>query len=330
MKRIFILIMLTAVISSILYGCSSDTAAPNPDFRIFYSDFDSSRGSYVPYIYDFKTDKITPLPLEKEDGICVENICGYEDGEYFCSYKTKENCEILKIRNGKIVSRQGFIPKFKVPSDWEFNCLSVLSMERFGDGVLVLSPDVDVYADDPFYADVPSTLYYVDFSGKCEPILENIVSFRAFEDKICYVSFDETRLVEYGETTVFSKLNINIYENGKTTVLFPSDNCPYESVEGWCSGNELLLMRKGKLVKYNFEAEKETELIKPTFYYSFEEGKSVYVSDRYVLAAAKKQDILTLDSDVSYLYLFDTESGKRYLVSEEITGTYCAPFEIIF
>ena len=106
-------------------------------------------------------------------------------------------------------------------------------------------------------------------------------------------------------------------------------NCPYKSIEDWCSENELLLIKDKSIVKYNIESGEETLLLKPEFYYMFEEGKTLYISDRYILACTMKQNVFALNSDVSYLYLFDTQTNRRTVISENLTGTYDAPFEII-
>ncbi len=319
------------LILSILSACNNNTGFEDvPDIKLFYTAFNTECGLNEPCIYDVKSEEASIFTIENYDNIYLYGACGYSDGEFFSYYETADECKILKINNGKVVAVQDFEAKFQAPESWEYGFISILSMERYKNGVVFLSPNADVYNDEPFYADIPSTLYYTDFNGICEPILENIVSFKVYEDKISYCAFDEIKLAEYGDTTIYSRFNINVYENGETKELFSSENCPYESVEDWCSENELLLMKDGKIVKYNIETQEETVLLKPKFYYSFEKGNCIYVSDKYILAAAMKQNLLTLDSDVSYLYLFNVESGRRTLVSDNITGTYDAPFEIVY
>ncbi len=311
-------------------ACSYDKVFSDiPDIKLFYTAFDEERKTNVPCTYDVKFGEMESITIDEYENTYLYNAYGYSDGEFFAYYETADECKILKVKDGKVVATHNFEAKFKAPENWEFGYISILSIARYKDGVLVLSPDVDPYSQEPFYADIPSTLYYVDFNGLCEPILKNVVSYKVYEDKICYSVFDEVRLEEYGDTTVYSKYNISIYENGESKEILSSENCPYHSIEGLCNENELLLMKDRNIVKYNIKTQKETLLLKPKFYYSFEAGNCIYVSDKIIFASAMKQNLVTLDSDVSYLYLFDIESGKRKLVSENITGTYDAPFEIV-
>lgn len=325
--KVLACILLSAIIFSSCNKHSDFTQIP--EIKLFYSVFNPGNGLNEPCIYDVISRELNVLTVENYDDNYLYGACGYSNKEFFAYYEISEECKILKVHDGKVIAIQDFEAKFKAPNNWEYGFKSILSMSRYKDGVVFLSPSVDAYSDEPFYADIPSTLYYADFNGVCEPILDNIVSFKVYEDKICYCTFDEIKLVEYGDTTIYSKFNINVYENGESKELFSSENCPYQSIEDWCNENELLLMKDGKIVKYNIETQKETILLKPKFYYSFEKGNCIYVSDKYILATAMKQNVLTLNSDVSYLYLFDVESGKRTLVSEKITGTYDAPFELI-
>ena len=316
--------------TSIFSACNKHSVSVNvPEIKLFYTVFNLKSKLNEPCIYAVKSEESNILTIENYDDVYLYNTCGYSNKEFFAYYETSDECKILKVYDGKVIAVQDFDAEFKAPNEWEYGFKSILSMARYKDGVVFLSPSVDTYNDDPFYADIPSTLYYTDFNGVCEPILENIVSFKVYEDKICYCAFDEVKLVEYGDTTIYSRFNINVYENGESKELFSSKNCPYQSIEDWCNENELLLMKDGKIVKYNIETQKETILLKPKFYYSFEKGNCIYVSDKYILATAMKQNLITLNSDVSYLYLFDVETGKRTLISEEITGTYDAPFELV-
>lgn len=321
------------LLSAILFSsCNKQTSfIKSPEITLFYSAPNLENGLNEPCIYNANSGELNVIAVENYNDNYLYGACGYSDKEFFAYYETSDECKILKLYDSKIIAVQDFNAKFKAPNDWEYGFKSILSMARYKDGVVFLSPNVDAYSDEPFYADIPSTLYYADFNGVCEPILDNIISFKVYEDKICYCAFDEIKLVEYGDTSIYSKFNINIYENGESKELFSSasENCPYQSIEDWCNENELLLMKDGKIVKYNIETQKETILLKPKFYYSFEKGNCIYVSDKYILATAMKQNVLTLNSDVSYLYLFDVESGKRTLVSEKITGTYDAPFELV-
>ncbi len=307
----------------------SDTIQNAPDIRLFYTVFNLDSKLNEPCIYDVKSGKSEKITIENYESVYLYDACGYSEGEFFAYYETIDECKILKVKNGKVVAVQDFKSEYKAPDDWEYGYKSIVSMERYKDGVLFLSPDIDPYSNKPFYADIPSTLYYTDFNGQCEPVLENIVSFKVYEDKICYQMFDKTTFDNYGNDDVYSKKNINIYENGEIRELFSSDNCSYWSVEDWCSDNELLLMKDGNIVKYNIETQTETVLLTDKFCYSFEEGNCRYISDGYILATSKKQDLITLNSDVSYLYIFDVESGRRTLVSKDITGTYDGPFEVI-
>lgn len=330
MKKILKVFSCILLFTSIFSSCNKHNVPVNvPEIKLFYSVFNLESKLNEPCIYDVSSKESNILTIENYEDIYLYGVCGYSDKEFFAYYETSKECKILKVYDGKVIAVQNFDAKFKAPNDWEYGFKSILSMARYKDGVVFLSPSVDAYSDEPFYADIPSTLYYTDFNGACKPILENVVSFKVYEDKICYCAFDEIKLVEYGDTSIYSKFNINVYENGKSEELFSPENCPYQSIEDWCNENELLLMKDGKIVKYNIETKKETILLKPKFYYSFEKGNCIYVSDKYVLATAMKQNVLTLDSDVSYLYLFDVESGKRTLISEEITGTYDAPFELV-
>lgn len=325
MKVLICLLLITSILSACKdYGEFSDM----PGIKLFYCRPEEGAVNN-PCIYNVKSEKSEILAVEEYKNVYLYDVCGYSDGEFFAYYETAEECKILKVKDGKAVATYDFESEFKAPKNWEFGYKSILSMERYKDGVLILSPSVDSYGDEPFYADIPSTLYYVDFNGLCEPLIENVVTYEVYKDKICYSAFDEIRLVEYGDTSIYSRFNINIYENGESRELLSSEECPYSSVEDWCSENELLLMKDGNIVKYNIETQEETLMLKPKFYYSFEEGKSLYVSDKYILACAMKQNLITLNSDVSYLYLFDTETNRRIMISENITGTYDAPFEII-
>ena len=322
---LILLLMITSGLSACKdYGGFTDI----PEIKLFYCKPEEGMINN-PCIYDVKTEESEILAVEGCEDVYFYDTCGYSDGEFFAYYETDDECKILKVKDGKTVATHDFEAEFEAPENWEFSDRSILSIARYKDGVVVLSPSVDSYCDEPFYAEIPSTLYYVDFSGSCEPIIENVVTYKVYKDKICYSSFDEIRLVEYGETSIYSKFNINIYENGETREVIPSEECSYSSVEDWCNENELLLMKDGNIVKYNIEKQEETLMLKPKFYYSFEEGKTRYVSDKYILACTMKQNIFTLNSDVSYLYLFDAESDRRIMVSENLTGTYDAPFEVI-
>ena len=217
-----------ACITLILYflsACNNHISfADLPDIRLFYCSSEESM-SNIPRIYNIKTGESEKITIEGYEDIYISDACGYSDGEFFAFFETKDECKILKVRSGEVIASHDFEAEYKAPESWEYACRSILAIERYKDGVLVLSPSVDPYTDEPFYADIPSTLYYIDFNGLCEPIIENVISFKVYKDKICYSTFDETRLVEYGNTTIYSRFNISIYENGESCELISSENC---------------------------------------------------------------------------------------------------------
>ena len=330
MRKYIKLLVCLLLITSVLSACMDYAEFTDiPEIGLFYTYQEDGVMKNTPCVYDVKSGETEKIEIEGYENVYLYSACGYSDGEFFAYYETADECRILKIKDGKAVAEHNFEAEFKAPDTWEYAYISILSMARYKDGALVLSPDINPYEDEPYYADIPATLYYVDFNGSCEPLIENVVSYKVHEDKICYSSFDEIRLVEYGDTTIYSRLNLNVFENGESRMLLSSEECPYTSIEDWCNENELLLMKDKEIVKYNIGTGEETLLLKPKFYYSFEEGKTTYISDKYILACAMKQNLVTLDSDVSYLYLFDTETNRRTMISENLTGTYDAPFEII-
>lgn len=317
MKKIKLFNILLLCVMFLFSACESKHINMGLPFNMIFTYIKTVSQCGI-HIFDLSKNEFSLIEIDGYENTNIRNICGYSDGEFFACYETADECKILKVKDRKVVSVQDFEAEFKPPQNWEFNYFSILSMERYGNGVVFLSPSVNVYRNEPFYADIPSTLYYTDFEGLCVPILENVVSFKVYEDKICYCAFDENKLVEYGNTTIFSKININLYENGETLELFSSNDCPYESVEDWCNSNELLLMRNGMLVKYNIYTNVETVLLKPKVYYSFKPGYSIYVSDKHIIAVSQKQNFLARDCDLEYWYLFDIENGTRKTINESI------------